>query len=256
VQHVPFEGIAAIADWARERGHEVTGTEVYRFAATPDHSPAYPDLAAFDLLVVMGGPMSVYDDAEHPWLPAERTFIREAIAEGKRVLGICLGAQLIAVALGAQVVRAPRKEIGWYPVELTSAGRQAPVFAGFPDRFEAFHWHGDMFEIPEGAVWVASSAACPHQALALDGGRVVGLQFHLEETAESLALLVENAGHELAGAVTAWSTPVSPEEDGLVADRTTRPWVATREQVLSPAAPYAACRELLFDLLDRMLLTG
>lgn len=259
VQHVPFEGLGAIAEWAAFRGHSVTGTEVFGSPFGASASPGaqgprqndrfrsgqsrFPDLSTFDFLVIMGGPMGVYDDAEHPWLPAERAFINEAIGSGKNVLGICLGAQLIAAALGAPVKRAPHTEIGWYPVELTAAGRQLPVFADFPDRFEAFHWHGDMFELPQGAVGAARSAACPHQALVLEEGRVVGLQFHLEETPDSVSALVEHAGHELtrgqgsSGSVSALS-----------------PWIASREQVLSLAAPYRACRELLFALLDRMLL--
>jgi GMP synthase-like glutamine amidotransferase len=241
LQHVPFEGVAAIGEWAADRGHRLEATELFRHQGGGGEIPAFPDPAAFDLLVVMGGPMSVYDDAEYPWLPRERAFIRAAITGGKRVVGICLGAQLIAAALGAEVKRGPHKEIGWYPVELTPAGRRLALFADFPTRFPAFHWHGDMFEIPEGALWAASSAACPHQALVLDGGRVVGLQFHLEETAESVSSLVEHAGHELAGG------PTPPRVAG--------PWVATREEVLSPTAPYAACRGLLFGLLDRIALT-
>ncbi len=201
--------------------------------------PALPEQTTFDFLVVLGGPMSVYQDAEYPWLPAERDFIRRAVTTGGRVLGICLGAQLIAAALGAAVHPAPHKEIGWYPVELTPAGRGLAVFDGFPARFEALHWHGDMFEIPDSAVWAASSVACPHQALVLDQGRVVGLQFHLEETPDSLSLLVENAGHELAGDET------TPGPRG--------PWTASREEVLYARAPYAACKDLLFRLLDRMV---
>lgn len=233
LQHVPFEGVGSIADWAAERGHELAGTELFAAAA----APPFPDLADFDLLVVMGGPMNVYEDAAYPWLPAERDFIGAAITGGSRVLGICLGAQLIAAALGAKVTRARHREIGWYPVDMTSDGRRLPVFAGFPEWFTALHWHGDTFALAGESVWVASSTACPYQAFALDRGRVVGLQFHLEETPESLALLVENAAHELAGAPGA-------------AHR----WIATREQILSPASPYASCRELLFGLLDRMLM--
>lgn len=252
LQHVPFEGIGAIAEWAAQRGHTVTGTELFAEAGAKRSAPEFPDPADFDLLVVMGGPMSVYEDAAYPWLPAERDFIGAAIRGGSRVLGICLGAQLIAASLGAKVARARHKEIGWYPVDMTSDGRKLPVFAGFPEWFTALHWHGDTFALPGESVWVASSTACPHQAFALDKGRVVGLQFHLEETPESLAVLVENAGHELAGA----PTPV----EGAGPGPTPAPapsggrWVATREQILSPAAPYAACRELLFGLLDRMLM--
>ncbi len=133
--------------------------------------------------------MNVYEEAEYPWLAAEKAFIAAAIGAGKPVLGICLGAQLIAAVLGGTVSKGPQPEIGWYPVELTPAGRELPLFAGFPDRFTALHWHGDTFSIPPGATHVASSAACANQAFAYDGGRVVGLQFHLEETRESLAQL-------------------------------------------------------------------
>ena len=107
------------------------------------------------------------------------------------MLGVCLGAQLVADVLGGQVSRGEHPEIGWYTVELTETGRAIPVFAGFPERFTALHWHGDTFAIPPGAVHVASSEACANQAFTHDGGRVVGLQFHLEETRESLALLRE-----------------------------------------------------------------
>lgn len=225
-----------MAEWAESRGHSVTRTELWR---EDNKVPSLPDQTAFDFLVVLGGPMSVDQDAEYPWLPAERDFIRRALTTGSRALGICLGAQLFATALGAAVRSAPHKEIGWYPVELTPAGRRLTLFDGFPARFEALHWHGDMFEIPGEAVWAASSAACPHQAFVIDQGRVVGLQFHLEETPDSLSVLVENAGHELAGE----KGPNAP----------TGPWVATRDELLSAGAPYATCRDLLFRLLDRMM---
>jgi GMP synthase-like glutamine amidotransferase len=253
LQHVPFEGIGAIAEWAAQRGHTVTGTALFDEAGAERGAPEFPGPDDFDLLVVMGGPMSVHDDRDHPWLPAERAFIGNVIAGGGRVLGICLGAQLIAAALGAGVTRARHKEIGWYPVDMTTDGRKLPVFTGFPEWFTALHWHGDTFALPGESVWVASSTACPHQAFALDKGRVVGLQFHLEETPESLALLVEHAGHELADAAAAGSG--SGASGGVPAPaQAAGRWIATREQILSPAAPYAACRELLFGLLDRMLM--
>ena len=174
--------------------------------------------------------MNVYQEAEYPWLAAEKAFIATAIGAGKAVLGICLGAQLIAAVLGGPVSKGAQPEIGWYPVELTPEGRGLPLFAAFPVRFTALHWHGDTFSIPPGATHVASSAACANQAFAYDGGRVVGLQFHLEETRESLAQLVDNAGGELV------------QDD----------WIATPEELLAPEAPFAPCRELLFSLLDAM----
>jgi GMP synthase (glutamine-hydrolysing) len=153
---------------------------------------------------------------------------------------VCLGAQLLADALGATVTRAEHLEIGWYPVDLTEAGRALPVFADFPLRFSALHWHGDTFSIPAGTLWSASSEACPNQAFVHDNGRVVGLQFHLEETRESLELLVENAREEL-----------SPPGDSSTAK-----WVSTEAELLSPEAPFAPCHELLFHLLDSMVAAG
>jgi GMP synthase-like glutamine amidotransferase len=225
VQHVPYEGIGRIRDWARSRGHELSGTQMWTGAAV------LPDPDDIDLLVVMGGPMNVYEDREYPWLPAEKAFIAASIARGAAVLGICLGAQLTAVALGGEVIRAPHAEIGWLPVELTEAGHRLPVFAHFPPRFTTLQWHGDTFSMPPGAAHTASSEAVPHQALAYDGGRVVGLQFHLEETPESLAELVAACGADLPAP---------------------GPWVSTAEELLSPNAPYDACAELLFGLLDSM----
>jgi GMP synthase-like glutamine amidotransferase len=239
LQHVPFEGPAAIRDWSESRGHTLTGTELFREPSTvaasvaPEHLDAFPALEDIDMLVIVGGPMGVYDYAGHPWLQTEKAFILAAIISGKAVLGICLGAQLIADVLGGPVTRNAHKEIGWYPVDLTEPGQADPLFEDFPASFTALHWHGDTFAIPPGATHAAISAACANQAFSLDGGRVAGLQFHLEETPESLALLVEHAAAELDAA-------------------STEPWVASKEELLAADAPYEPCRELLFKLLDRM----
>ena len=239
LQHVAFEDLAAIKDWVRLRGHTLTGTELFLEPSAaaapsgPEHPDAFPALDEIDLLVVMGGPMGVYDYASHPWLQTEKAFIQAAIGVEKAVLGICLGAQLMADVLGGPVTKNGSPEIGWYPVELTEAGRADPSFADFPDSFTALHWHGDTFAIPPGATYAASSAACADQAFSLDDGRAVGLQFHLEETPASLATLVEHAAAELDAAAT-------------------EPWVASKEDLLAADAPYEPCRELLFKLLDRM----
>lgn len=224
LQHVPYEGVGAIGEWADARGHALKGTELFRQGL-----PRPDDL---DLLVVMGGPMNIYQEADYPWLPAEKTFVGSAIDAGKIVLGVCLGAQLIADVLGGPVSKGAHVEIGWYPVELTAEGRDCRVFAGFPERFTVLHWHGDTFSIPPGAMHVASSVACANQAFAYDGGRVVGLQFHLEETRDSLAELAEHARSEL----------VEGE------------WIAAPEELLSAEAPFAECHDLLFELLDLMTL--
>lgn len=174
LQHVDYEGLGCIAPALLQSGHTLSGTLL--------PAAALPAQDAFDALIVMGGPMNIDEHDAHPWLLAEKAFIKEAIAAGKRVLGICLGSQLIADVFGAAVTRNAETEIGWFDVELNEAGRAAPAFAGFPARFMAFHWHGDTFAIPPGAEGLMGSAACANQAFALDT-RVVAIQFHLEVTA-------------------------------------------------------------------------
>lgn len=170
LQHVPFENAGAIEDWARAHGHD--------WASVPVWEAALPTPAQFDWLIVMGGPMSVYDAAHHPWLDAERALLREAVDRGRRVLGICLGAQLLAEALGGVVSPARTPEIGWWPIEVTAAGADSPV-AGWPAEMVVFHWHSEQFSLPPGATGLARSEACPQQGFHL-GTHVVGLQFHLE----------------------------------------------------------------------------
>ncbi len=166
LKHVSFEGIGSIEDWASARGHRLAGTEV---SLRP-----LPQPEEFDFLVVMGGPMNIYQEHEHPWFHDEKALISTAITRGKLVLGVCLGAQLVADVLGGPVTRGPQPEIGWYPVELTEAGRKSAVFGRLPQRFDALHWHGDTFAIPPGAVHVASSAACAESSVRIrrrTGGR-------------------------------------------------------------------------------------
>jgi len=236
LQHVSYEGVGLIQDWAETRSHELSGTMLF---AEPSGASAMPDPEGVDLLVVMGGPMNVYEHDQYPWLLAEKAFIGACISAGKPVLGICLGAQLIADVLGGEVSRAPYEEIGWYPVELTEAARQLEVFADFPDRFTTLQWHGDTFSIPPGAIRAAFSEAVANQAFTFDDGRVIGLQFHLEETRETLGELIAAAGQGLPAG--------SP-------DTARGPWVASREDLLAPDAPFDSCRDMLFGLLDRMVM--
>jgi GMP synthase-like glutamine amidotransferase len=190
-QHVPFEDIGSLAAWARERGHDVAYTRFHAGEAAPDPS-------AYDFLIVMGGPMGVHDGDRLPWLGGEKRALRAALDAGRSVLGICLGAQLIADVLGAPVTRNPQAEIGWFPVELAPAARDSWISEIFPGSFPAFHWHGDTFAIPAGYVPLGSSAACRNQGF-LGGMRanVLGLQFHPEATAESVASLAEACADEL-----------------------------------------------------------
>jgi GMP synthase (glutamine-hydrolysing) len=219
-QHVEAETPGTILEWAAERGFSVSGTRLH-------HGDGLPELEEFDWLVVMGGPMNVYEDEAFPWLPAEKSLIDAAITGGKVVLGVCLGAQLIADVLGARVTRNETAEIGWFPVTLTAPGWQSPVFGRLPEEFTALHWHGDTFEMPPGAVHVAESAACANQGFQW-GATVFGLQFHLECTAEELEALVRDNASELV--------------EG--------PWIHPAEVILGRGQDVARSRELMWALLD------
>lgn len=187
LQHVPFEGLGSIELWLQDTGYEISNTQFF-------NSGVLPDIEDIDLLVVMGGPMSVNDETGHPWLVEEKRFIKSTIEAGKSVLGICLGAQLIANSMGSNVFSNAEKEIGWFPVESVEA--QSSSIFRFPEVTEVFHWHGETFSLPVGAVQIAKSKGCENQAFQL-GSNVVGLQFHLETTTTSAKAIVENCRDEL-----------------------------------------------------------
>lgn len=218
LQHVAFEGLGSIADWAQARGHTLVPVRLWAGAELPPP-------AVIELLVVMGGPMSVGDEAEFPWLRVEKQFLRAVIAAGRPVLGICLGAQLLADVLGAPVTRNPHKEIGWFPVHRVGPAAGWP----WPESTLAFHWHGDTFGIPPGARHLAASAACAHQAFLYDN-RVLGLQFHLETTAASARDLLDHCAHELVPG----------------------PCIQDRQAILAGIPQAAACNQLLASLLDTL----
>lgn len=186
-QHVPFEGLGSIQGWLETAGYTVTATRFFE----PWTLPA---LEKIDLLVVMGGPMSVNDTNQFGWLAEEKRFIHDAVKAGKATLGICLGAQLIASALGARVYPNPAKEIGWFPIRGVASPH--PSAFRFPPAAEVFHWHGETFDLPAGAELLASSAACANQAFQL-GRAVIGLQFHLETTPASARSIVTHCRDEL-----------------------------------------------------------
>ncbi len=189
-QHVPFEGIGTIGAWLDAHAARVDWTRFHRGDGAPRSIQC-------DLLIVMGGPMGAHQDESYPWLAGEKRAIREAIEGGARVLGVCLGAQLIAAALGARVFPGREREIGWHPV-LHAPGIAGNPFAdAVPDGALVFHWHGDTFDLPRGATRLLSSEGCANQAFLL-GGAVLGLQFHLETTPELAAALIENCRHDLA----------------------------------------------------------
>jgi GMP synthase-like glutamine amidotransferase len=187
-QHVPHEGIGSIEEWIMNKGHLLTATRFF-------NSEKLPILNDFDWLIIMGGSMNVNDEKDYPWLAEEKKFIRLAIESGKTVLGICLGSQLVSAALGAKVYKNKEKEIGWFNIELTHYAQNEDLFSEMGSRLKVFHWHGDTFDLPEGAIHLASSEACKNQAYVYKD-KVLALQFHLEPTRESLLDMLEGGIEE------------------------------------------------------------
>jgi GMP synthase-like glutamine amidotransferase len=220
LQHVPFEDEGAIGSWANLRRHTLTRTRLF-------DTDRFPPQKRFDALIVLGGPMNVYDYDRHSWLLHEKTYILDAIRRGTPVLGVCLGAQLIADVMGARIRRNPCREIGWFPVSLLSAGRRSYLFSHSPGGFTACHWHDDTFSIPQGAVRIAKSDACANQAFMI-GNMVIGLQFHLEYSARNLKAMIRKAGNK------------------LVEER----FVQVAADLLADPSRIQAAQELLFTLLD------
>jgi GMP synthase-like glutamine amidotransferase len=222
LQHVPFEGIGSIQSWMDARGAVVSTTRLFE----PSRLPALRD---FDWLIVMGGPMSVNEQSVHAWLAPEKSLVADAVRAGKTVLGICLGAQLIASALGAPVFPNPHKEIGWFPVRRTHAG-DTGIAQLFADGVEVFHWHGETFDLPPAAGRFLQSDACRNQAF-LIGSHVVGLQFHIETTPQGAASLIENSREELV----------------------VGPYIQTEAQMLARPQRFAGANALMDSVLDALV---
>lgn len=189
--HVPFEGPGSMSDFFNDSRFSVTATKLYQGEIPPETD-------SFDLLIIMGGPMGVHDAGEYPWLKDEIEFINRSVRDSKYILGICLGAQLIAHALGADVRKNLHKEIGWFPLTLSDKIRDTFLNDIFHDGAEVFHWHGETFDIPEGAIEIASSEACMNQGFVYNN-RIIGLQFHLETTEDSASMLLENCLEDIDG---------------------------------------------------------
>lgn len=222
-QHVPFEGLGSIEEWITERGHSLNTTRFYK-------GDKLPTLENLDCLIIMGGPMSVNDEKEYLWLKQEKEFIQEAIEKGKTVIGICLGAQLIANVLGAKVYPNQEKEIGWFPVKFTEHANQFKSLNQLSSGFTVFHWHGDTFDLPKDSKHLAFSEACRNQAY-LYNEKVLGLQFHLETTKDSLLQMLSQGREEL----------------------TSGKYIQSENEILAQQDLFLSInRKVLFSLLDEM----
>ncbi len=190
IQHVPYEGLFEIERWLAEGHGRLARLSIF-------NNEPFPELDTFDSLVIMGGPMGCYDEPKFSWLAPEKRFIAQAIEADKRVLGICLGSQLVAEVLGGRVYQHHLEEIGWFPVQLTAAGEESRFFRGVEPTFVPFHWHGDTFELAPSCIQLAGSKGCANQAFSY-GDRVLGLQFHLEFSMLDLTAISEKleVGHK------------------------------------------------------------
>jgi len=224
LQHVAFEGPARLADWARSRGHTLATKELFG-------SEPLPAVEDFDWLVALGGPKGVYDE-QYPWLIAEKQLIEQTLRAGKAVLGVCLGAQLLADVLGAGVWRNRHKEIGWFPARRTSSAAASAVFRSLPPEFVPFHWHGDTFDLPAAALHAAESEGCRNQAF--ECGLAWGLQFHLEATPASVKALIHNCAAEIGSG----------------------PYEQSADELLRDSAHFLALEPILDRLLDRIAATA
>jgi GMP synthase-like glutamine amidotransferase len=221
-QHVSFEGPAAIKDWAEKSGHQLSYTRFYENEKLP-----HPD--EIDWLIIMGGPMGVNDQQQYPWLQTEMDYILKAIERSKVVIGICLGAQLIAAALGARVYRGSLPEIGWFPVRINQKAANLNGLGFLPPESVVFHWHQDTFEIPDRAILLASSEAFPNQAF-IYNHKVLALQFHFETDYPALENMLSHGDHELVAGT----------------------WVLTPPEILDRLSLIEENNTLLFRLLDAM----
>jgi GMP synthase-like glutamine amidotransferase len=223
LQHASFEGMSCLQDWFLRRRHLISGTHLYR-------GDTLPGLDTFDWLVILGGPMGVHDTDQFPWLVAEKQLIRDAMAAGKIVLGICLGGQLMAHVLGAEVKKNTYKEIGWFPITRRDEVETSALKGIFPKQMNMFHWHGDTFAIPAGATPLASSAACANQGYVI-GDRIVGLQCHPETTPQFIEYLARAGMDELAES---------------------SPYIQTREQLFADDETYRAINRVMYAILEKL----
>ena len=189
IMHVPSEGPGYLKEWLDGKNESLTIWPLYQ-------NPVLPDPGIVDFLIVMGGPMNIYDSENYPWLDAEKSFLRLCIEQGKKILGICLGAQLLADVLGTDIYPCNSKEIGWFPLTIEKEVCSNFIFRQLPETFTAFHWHGETFNITEGARRIGSSEACINQGFILNE-QVLAFQFHLEITPDLVKQLIRHGRNEL-----------------------------------------------------------
>jgi len=222
LQHDPLDGPGALLEWAELRGHSVEFCLICL-------GEALPSLESFDLLVSLGGPMGAYEEEIHPWLETEKEYLRQAFSAGKKILGLCLGCQLLAEALGGKAFRHTCKEFGWQPIQPLPPG---VPWLGDETPFYAFQWHGDTYSLPPGAVQLARNEATEQQAFIMNGAtgaQVLGLQFHLEWTEQMAREALAEPG-------------VAPPPS---------PFVQSAEEILSDPTLFASGKNRFFTLMDR-----
>ncbi|HOJ51173.1 MAG TPA: type 1 glutamine amidotransferase [Syntrophales bacterium] len=223
-QHDPVDAPGFIEEWFASRGYDVTWSRFY-------DSLCLPPWNDIDVLIVLGGPMSANDEMTFPWLTKEKSFIREAARGGKTILGICLGAQLIASALGAKVYKSPAKEIGWFTLKGVPVEDKGAF--SFPSSFYAFQWHEETFDLPQGAILLATNHACKNQAFQW-GRHVIGLQFHLEVRPQDVKVMTDYCLSELTPSL----------------------YIQSLEEILSvPAATYKRAHLIMEKLLSYLTKT-
>ena len=221
-QHEPFEGLGLIEEWAISKSFSISSTHFYK-------NESLPRLENIDWLVIMGGSMSVNDEEQLPWLVAEKAFVKSAIDAGKVVLGICLGAQMIANVLGSKIYPNEKKEIGWFPIIWNPEALSNSKFKHIPPILNVLHWHGETYEMPKNALHLAESIACTNQGF-LFKEKVIGLQFHLEFNDKSTEEMLRYCAHELKESL----------------------YVHSAEKIISQNHNISAAKKALFGILDAL----
>lgn len=221
LQHSSINALGTIEEYARTKNHSLESTRFYE-------TKNLPEIDSFDLLIIMGGPMRIYDYEENPWLRNEKAFIKQAVEAGKPVVGICLGAQLLADVLGARVYENRHMEMGWFPVRAVGDENKPEFLKGLPDKITVFHWHSRTFDLPAGAVHLFESEGCKNQGF-IYNDRVVALQFHPEVNEERILNLIKRFGEGMANG----------------------PFVQKKEEMLGQEEYLADTKEFMFLVLDK-----